>query len=376
MVEEYSLYFHVPFCRRKCDYCHFYVQPEREDAKELLLKGLLLEWQSYLPLLKHKRPLTLYFGGGTPTLFSSERLKKLLEGLSLDLSACKEITLEANPEEVTPELIAAYAACGINRVSLGVQSLNDSELKILGRTHDSARVAQAIDAIVAAGITNLSIDLMYDLPDQTLESWKRTLSQAVSFPITHLSLYNLTIEPHTAFDRKRRLLTPRLPSSEASAAMFEEACDALTRGGFDQYEISAFARQGKIAVHNSGYWTDRPFLGLGPSAYSYWGGERFRNIPHLKKYVEALEKGESPVDEREKLDPIAHVKELFVLRLRLLQEGVDLKRFVERYGALPKELDQGVRKLIGLGLLKEKEGVLKLTHQGVLFYDTVASELI
>lgn len=376
MVEEYSLYFHIPFCRRKCDYCHFYVQPEREDAKDLLLKALLMEWQSLLPLLKSKSPLTLYFGGGTPTLFGPDRLSKLLEGLSLDLSSCKEITLEANPEEVTPSLIAAYAACGINRVSLGVQSLNDSELKILGRTHDSARVTQAIEAILTAGITNISIDLMYDLPDQTLDSWKRTLSQAVNFPITHLSLYNLTIEPHTAFDRKRRLLTPRLPSSETSTAMFEEACHALKMGGFQHYEISAFARQGKIAVHNSGYWTDRPFFGLGPSAYSYWGGERFRNIPHLKKYAEALEKGESPVDEREKLDPIAHLKELFVLRLRLLQEGVNLKRFVTRYGALPKEVDQGVNKLREQGLIEEKGGVLKLTPKGVLFYDTVATELI
>jgi len=203
---DISLYFHIPFCTRKCDYCHFYVLPDKEPWKVQLMEGLLLEWQRQLPLLQNKNIVSIYFGGGTPSLLGPERVATILEWIQ---ETCPfslqhtEITLEANPENVTLPLMQAYAAAGINRISLGIQTLSDSLLATLTRQHNAQRAIDAVWLTSQAGVKNISIDLMYDLPGQDLSSWEKTLSEAIKLPITHLSLYNLTLEPHTVFFKKK-----------------------------------------------------------------------------------------------------------------------------------------------------------------------------
>ncbi len=364
------LYIHIPFCTKKCDYCHFYVIPDKEPYKQQLVEGLKLEWQSYWPMIADKQIESVYFGGGTPSLIGPGPIQDILSWIP-NLAPDAEITLEANPENATVKLMQDYANAGINRVSIGVQTLDDSLLKKLGRLHDGARAKEAVRNTAEAGIENISIDLMYDLPQQTLEIWEGTLDEVVKLPITHLSLYNLTIEPHTPFYKHRKQIESQVPDAETSLQMYETAIEKLTQAGLAQYEISAFAKEGCQSRHNVGYWTARPFLGLGPSAFSYWEGQRFRNVAHLNKYHAALIAGNSPVDFKEALDPKSRVRELLAIRIRLV-EGIDLKDFPD----LDVEGEEILQRLAHEGFLERSGTRFRLTRRGILFYDTVAVELI
>lgn len=356
-----SLYFHIPFCTKKCPYCHFYVIPDRLPYHKILTDALHLEWERQLPLLEGKSITSIYFGGGTPTLFAGigDLLAKIPRAPDC------EITIEANPEESSLSLFSHLRSLGLNRLSLGVQSLDDRSLHTLERIHSAEKARQALFDAEKAGFQNVSIDLMYDLPGQTEESWRYTLDQLPDLPIHHLSLYNLTIEPHTVF-HKRRVQTP---SGDLSLRFLTAALAKLEAIGLKRYEISAFARPGHQSRHNLGYWTARPFLGYGPSAFSYWNGERFRNIANLNRYACLLKENHSPVDFKERLPYPANVKELLAVRIRLL-EGALLPSL------LPPETTAAIHKLQRQGLLRLEGSQLNLTEQGLLFYDTVASELI
>lgn len=314
--------------------------------------------------------VSIYFGGGTPALLGATYIAEILSWLP-NLSPHIEITLEANPDVIDTELIKSYAEVGINRLSIGVQTFNEALLKVLGRTHNAHQASQAVIAAANSGITNISIDLMYDLPKQSLVDWQDTLDKACSLPITHLSLYNLTIEPHTLFFKKQALLRPNLPSEEESTRMYLSALETLNRVGLEQYEISAFARQGLYSRHNVGYWTGRPFLGFGPSAFSYMEGKRFRNIANLSKYLKSLEKGLFPIDYEEKLEPEAALRETLTIALRL-NCGLNLSLFPP----LPANTLISINYLKQEGFLAQIGDTLKLTEKGILFYDTVAIELI
>lgn len=368
MSTSYGLYFHIPFCTKKCPYCHFYVIPEHEDSKDALLAGLKAEIGHWQPVSRSMSPVSVYFGGGTPSLFGPERIAALLQQVG---GAPTEVTLEANPGDITPELMAAYRDAGINRVSIGVQSFDDNLLQHLGREHSAADAAEAVTIVRDAGIDNITIDLMYDVPHQTMDLWQQTLDTACSLPISHLSLYNLTIEPHTAFHKKRNALAQVLPDPDASAAMYKTAIRTLEAGGLQQYEISAFAKPGKRAIHNTGYWTGRPFLGFGPSAYSYWDGWRFRNTPNLRKYCRAVEAGTSAVDEQEKLLGEAHIRELLIVGIRL-REGIELTAI----GATSDTILRDLRSLEKQELITINGQHATLTQRGILFYDTVAETLV
>lgn len=372
-----SLYFHVPFCTRKCDYCHFYVLPNREDLKVQYMESLWQEWEFRLPELIGKNIATIYFGGGTPALLGAERINTILgwikDSFSLDASA--EITLEANPENVTLELMQAYREAGINRASLGIQTLHDPLLITLGRTHSAKKATEAVHLTAQAGLANISIDLMYDLPDQQLSQWESTLHEITTLPITHLSLYNLTIEPHTLFFKKKNDLLKRIPDEQTSLVMYQTAVDVLQAAGLNQYEISAFTKEDFASKHNTGYWIGRPFLGFGPSAFSYWQGRRFRNAANIRQYAKDLREGRSPVDFEEALDPDAMRRELLAIRLRLL-EGVDLEKFQREYGLLQLETLNVLKDLQEQGFVWLDGSRTKLTRRGILFYDTVAVELI
>ncbi|MCK4934810.1 MAG: radical SAM family heme chaperone HemW [Simkaniaceae bacterium] len=371
-LESVSVYFHIPFCSKKCPYCHFFVLPDKKSLKDQLLVGFKKEWQAKLSSLKNKNIVSIYFGGGTPTLFVNPGIKNLLQWTNdLHLDPNIEITVEANPETVTLALMKELKSYGVNRISIGVQSLDNDQLLILGREHSANKAIDAVNITKKAGIDNITLDLMYDLPHQTLQNFSKTLDQIENLPITHLSLYNLTIEPQTAFYKKRETLINHLPSDENSLKLLELACKRLETMGLKRYEISAFARDGAISIHNTGYWKARPFHGFGPSAFSYIEGRRFRNIAHSKKYLEQ----EVPIDFEEKLEDDEHKNELLAIHLRLL-DGVDLPSFQKTHGPLPKQTLINLQILHAEKYLELSQTKVKLSNKGLLFYDTVATKII
>lgn len=324
--------------------------------------------------LEGKNIVSIYFGGGTPTLIGPDSINRILSWIPNIAPDC-EISLEANPEEITPILMQGMKKAGINRVSIGVQSLEDDSLKILGRSHNSKKAIAAINDTYNAGISNISIDLMYELPQQTLESWKSTLRQLNQLPITHLSLYNLTIEPNTSYFKRKKQLTPLLPLQETSLEMLQCAVSQFESMGLKRYEISAFAKEGKESKHNIGYWTARPFWGFGPSAFSYLDQKRSRNMAHLNRYASLLKEGKSPTDFSEQLPYPDNLHELLAVELRLVK-GVDLDDFQKRHGQLPSETFEKMDALTQKGWLEMMGKNVRLTNSGLLFYDTVAVELI
>lgn len=376
-LKPVSLYVHLPFCSHICGYCHFYVVPDQEILKQMLLEALKREWKQVMHHLTDCTCVSIYFGGGTPALFGPERISELLtcfrQGCVVAQDA--EITLEVNPENASRALFNAYAAVGVNRVSIGVQSFDDGLLRTLTRHHSAQSAQDAVYNASKAGMKHISIDLMYDTPKQTRSIWSQTLQTAMALPITHLSLYNLTIEPHTPFDRKRAELDKQRPKPRDARAMYAQAIDVMEQAGWTHYEISAFGRGQEVSKHNLGYWTGRPFLGLGPSAYSFWEGKRFRNLPHLKNYCAQMEEGKSAIDFSENLSVDAAHREQLILRLRT-KAGVEKKVFQQEYGPFSAETLSLFRRFEEQGWLKEERERILLTREGQLFYDSIAVELV
>lgn len=341
------------------------------------MEGLLLDIDAWRPQIADKQLVSIYFGGGTPSLLEVKDLQILIDKVKsiIPCSHDIEVTLEANPESVTLEKMREYRAAGVNRISIGVQSFDDHLLKKLGRTHHAKAAREAIEKTVAAGISNISVDLMYDIPGQTIDSWQETLKQVCTLPITHLSLYNLTIEPHTVFFKYREKLLKELPDVECSTAMYQQACTALEESGLKQYEISAFTRNNLYSRHNVGYWTARPFIGFGPSAFSYWQGKRFRAVANLNRYVEALRENRSPIDFSEELPEKEKRRELLAIALRL-KCGVHLPSFEAAHGLIDSETRAKLYQLEEQGLLERAGDTVAMTNRGVLFYDTIATEII
>jgi len=365
--EPVGLYVHVPFCRKKCPYCHFFVLPDNEESQISYHVALLEELFQYKQQLGEFPIRSLYFGGGTPSLY--EGIGDFLEELNPPSDI--EITIEANPEDISLDKMEQFRLLGINRVSIGVQSLVDSELLVLGRTHSRVRAIDAVWETYTAGFSNISIDLMYELPFQTEESFNKTLTTLEKLPITHLSLYNLTFEQNTVFTKQKKTLLPHVPSGRSSSKMLKNAVSTLESMGLARYEISAFAKPGFEAVHNTGYWQGTPFIGLGPSAFSFLGGARYKNVAHLKKYMQALDQGTFPIDFYEKLPEADALAERLAVHLRLFN-GVNMHEFP----SLPSDLKNRVETLQTEGLLRTKDNRLMLTSKGKLFYDTVGAGLI
>lgn len=376
---QVSLYIHIPFCSKKCHYCHFFVIPDKELFQKKFLAAFLQEWQLKLSLLKDKQIVSIYFGGGTPTRLSLVYLSEIVTVISsskLMYSSDCEMTIEANPEDVNLELLQLLKDLRFNRISFGTQSFNDNELISLGRGHTASQSITAIRMAHLAGFDNLSIDLMFELPHQTRSSWKKTLSQLRDLPIKHLSLYNLTFEPHTVFYKKKQQLQKVIPSPEECLPMLQEAVESLQQMGFERYEISAFAKTKAYSVHNTGYWLGRSFLGYGPSAFSYWGKKRFSNLSHFNQYCQLLDQGKDPVGFSEQLAFPSNLYELFAIQLRLCC-GVNLPIFEQTHGSLPTHfLETCERLIVEEKWLARNKDHLFLTDKGMLFYDSVAAELI
>ncbi|MEN8199634.1 MAG: radical SAM family heme chaperone HemW [Thermodesulfobacteriota bacterium] len=373
-----SLYIHIPFCAAKCVYCSFNSHAGMERLHERYVDALCLEMEQSVPH-GHVDPLeTLFLGGGTPTLLSPHLLEKVLATCRncFPHGAQPEISIEANPGTVNREKLSILRACGVNRLSIGVQSFDDQELKRLGRIHSAGEAVEAVEMAREVGFSNISLDLMYGLPGQDPESWRASLEKGLQLAPQHLSLYQLTLEEGTPLARMVARGEQSLADDEGVAAM-DEITAELTRGaGLAQYEISNYASQGGQCCHNVNYWKNGEYFGFGAGAVSYRRGHRLRNGGDPEEYCTLLEAGRSVVVEEESLDQEASFRETVIMGLRM-NLGLSLQVLHERYGMEPVAYYGDVlRSLLDRELLEERGGFLRLTEQGRRFANLVMAELV
>jgi oxygen-independent coproporphyrinogen-3 oxidase len=366
MSAPLGLYLHVPFCRTRCRYCDFYRVGENTERQVSFLGGLRREIEGWTAF--HGRAVdTVFFGGGTPSLLSPVQVGAVLDQLAsrFRLAGDAEITAECNPSDLSPEKLAAYRSAGLNRLSLGVQSLNERELRLLGRRHDAERARQCVAWARDAGFENLSLDLMLAIPGQTDASFGRTLEGVMALEPDHLSLYLLEVHEKSEMDFLRRERPRLFPGEEAQRRRYLRAADTLTRAGLEHYEISNFSRPGKKSRHNLKYWRCDDFLGLGPAAHSCMDGRRFRHAPDLEAWLaDPLAVEELPCD---------LASERVFLGLRL-DEGVaesDVARAARLEG---RELADQLEQLSAF--LARADGRIRLTEEGRLVSNAVLAELL
>jgi oxygen-independent coproporphyrinogen-3 oxidase len=365
-VETLGVYVHVPFCRTRCRYCDFYRVGENAARMDLFLRALSREIEG-VSMPSASAVDSVFLGGGTPSLLSPEQVSDVLGELRqrFRLTSDCEISLESNPSDLTVERLDSYRRVGVNRLSVGVQSLCDRELELLGRRHDARHAERCVSWAREAGFDNVSIDLMLGIPGQTAAGFRRTVERAVGLGIDHLSVYLLEVHAGSEIDGLRRLRPALFPSEEAQCRRYEWLAGRLPSGGLEQYEISNFARRGARCRHNMKYWHRKPFLGFGPSAHSCVGDRRWRRPPDLQGYLAApLAEEEQATDERE---------ESIFLGLRLV-EGVELEDLAARL-----DLDGAALALrIGamapyLELVDER---VRFTVRGFLVSNAVLTELL
>jgi putative oxygen-independent coproporphyrinogen III oxidase len=372
--EPRSVYVHVPFCRHRCGYCDFTLVAGRDDLIESYLAALDRELDSAAGTVELD---TLFLGGGTPTHLSPAQLARLFDFLfrRFHLVAGAEFSVEANPADITDERVAVLADAGVNRVSLGVQSFDDAILRTLERDHDAAIVETAVERL-RRRIENVSLDLIFAVPGQSRSLWKETLRQAIALRPTHVSAYGLTVEKGTAFwNRRRKGFLPSLPD-EVERQMYAAAMDDLTAAGFEQYEISNFARPGFACRHNEVYWTGRPYLAFGPGAASFVNGVRETNHRSVTTWINRVLSGQSPLMESEQLPPEDAARERLVIGLRRTV-GIDLAAFSTETGFKIDQLAaEPIQRHVTGGLLERTPTHLRLTREGQFLSDSVTVDLL
>ena len=368
-----SAYVHIPFCTQICYYCDFSKVFIKNQPVDSYLEHLLQEFHSY----DIQKLRTLYIGGGTPTALSASQLEVLLEGLTknLDLSVLEELTIEANPGDLDADKIAVLQNSAVNRVSLGVQTFDDKMLKKIGRSHTEKDIYENIDRLKLAGFDNISIDLIYALPGQTMDQVKDNVAKAIALDIPHMSLYSLILENHTVFmNRMRRGKLP-LPKEELEAEMFDYIIAELERAGFEHYEISNFSMPGFESRHNLMYWDNAEYYGIGAGASGYVDGVRYKNHGPIRRYLKAVEEGSARINE-EHLSQREQMEEEMFLGLRK-KSGVSMARFEEKFGRSFQELyGDVVRELIQQGLMQVEGDCVRMTKRGLFLGDTVAERFI
>jgi len=368
-----SAYVHIPFCTQICYYCDFSKVFIKNQPVDSYLKHLLEEFRSY----DIQKLRTLYIGGGTPTALSAPQLEVLLDGLTknLDLSALEELTIEANPGDLDADKIAVLKQSPVNRVSLGVQTFDNKMLKKIGRSHLEKDIYENIDRLKLAGFDNISIDLIYALPGQTMAQVKDNVAKAISLDIPHMSLYSLILENHTVFmNRMRRGKLP-LPKEELEAEMFEYIIAELERAGFEHYEISNLPKPGFESRHNLMYWDNAEYYGIGAGASGYVDGIRYKNHGPIRHYLNAVETGDARITE-EHLTQKEQMEEEMFLGLRK-KSGVSMARFEEKFGRSFDGLyGEIIRDLVQQGLMQIDGDRVRMTKRGLFLGDTVAERFI
>ncbi|GAB3635657.1 radical SAM family heme chaperone HemW [Hymenobacter arcticus] len=373
-----GLYLHIPFCKQACHYCDFHFSTSmglKGQFVEALIQEMALR-RTYLP--DPTAPLeTIYFGGGTPSLLTAAELYRIFEAIALNfnVSPQAEITLEANPDDLTPAKLAELAASPINRLSIGLQSFHEPHLRLMNRAHSAAESGQAVRAAQAAGFENISVDLIYGIPAPSHAVWEADLAKLFELNVPHVSAYALTIEPDTAFGRRLQKGTFVAPPDEFVAQQFELLLNELRRKGYEQYEISNFCQPGRESRHNANYWRGVPYLGLGPSAHSFDGRSRQYAVANNPQYVAAvLEHGEVPATV-EQLSPLDQANEYLLTTLRT-SRGCDLTylRNELNMNLLADKTDY-LQSLVAQGMATLESDVLRLTDAGKLLADHITLEL-
>lgn len=383
-----GIYIHIPFCKQRCIYCDFYSTTSQEKENryiEAVCTELELRKQS-LPDPVH----TIYIGGGTPSLLNPASVKQLKECIDRNYRVMPdlEFTVEANPDDISPEWLEAMSRTGVNRISMGVQTFHDGHLKLLRRRHNSERAIQAVHLCQEHGFRNISIDLIYGLPEQTLEEWKADVAQAIALNVQHLSAYALIYEENTALWRMREQNKVQEADEELSLSMFEYLITELKNNGFEHYEISNFGLPGFHSRHNSSYWNDTPYLGCGASAHSFIGMERMYNTANIDQYIKDITRCREEnlpykeVCHCEVLDRYEHYNDRIITGLRTAA-GLDLEKLEQDFGT---ELKNYCLKMAAphlkentLQITEENghpQGVLKLSHRGLFLSDGIMSDLL
>ncbi|QUB47971.1 radical SAM family heme chaperone HemW [Prevotella sp. oral taxon 475] len=379
-----GLYIHIPFCASRCIYCGFYsttAVASQDRYTDALCREMQMQKDYLLKALNatpHMELSTIYLGGGTPSQLSGENLEKLFDTIynkvyqdQLPVSATAEVTIECNPDDITPQFASILSSLPVNRVSMGVQTFSDERLKFLRRRHSAREVDQAIGRLRQAGIGNISIDLMFGFPQETMADWRIDLQQALSLEVEHISAYSLMYEEGTVLYRLQQEKRVRETDEETSLAMYNLLIDELTAHGFEHYEISNFARPGFRSRHNSSYWQAVSYLGLGASAHSYNGYSRQWNVADIRQYIEAIERGVLPA-EIETLDADTQYNDRIATALRT-REGIDLSVLEKPYQTYLEEL---AIPHIWRGHLVLKDGCLALSRSGIFISDSIMADLM
>jgi oxygen-independent coproporphyrinogen-3 oxidase len=370
-----GIYFHIPFCSQACHYCNFHFSVNTAKAGQMM-DAMRTELRLRADYLEGESVASIYFGGGTPSLLAPAAIAGLLQDaagyFSIDSEA--EVTLEANPDDINPEKCHAWSDLGINRLSIGIQSFNDSALQWMNRSHTAAQALTSIAIAREAGIDNLNIDLIYGIPGLTDEEWKATLDKVIALDIQHISAYALTVEPQTALDIFIRRQQAEAPDEAAMERQFHIMTQMLQAAHYQHYEISNFCRDGFASQHNSSYWNGAPYLGIGPSAHSFNGHSRQWNIANNSLYIQACENGAPPF-EREELSSNDKLNEYLMTGLRQ-SHGIDLIDVAGRFGdAASDKIRSALQSPAFEGNIIISGNVIRLTEQGKLLADGLISRL-
>ena len=377
-VTPVGIYIHIPFCLKKCSYCHFLSFPFDNEIGRRYMDALRRELWTFTDGHQdgHRKEPTIvdsiYFGGGTPSLIPAEWIAGILDECRrlFPLAADWEISMEANPGTVSQHKAAAYRVAGVNRISLGAQSFADVELRTVGRIHDTAAIADSLTVLADAGFENISLDLMIGLPEQTARSWRETLRVATGFPIRHISVYMLDVDDSSPLRVHGGKGTLTLPDEELVADLYVETIGYLHSCGFAQYEISNFAKPEHAARHNLKYWRRVPVYGFGLGSHSFDGCCRYANVSELDEYFRQVESGNRPVSWRTEITGKQALEEMFFLGLRLT-EGIDLRKISNEEKMLLEERRGALEEFCSVDLLEWTDTCLRLTPRGMLLSNEV-----
>ncbi len=370
-----GIYIHIPFCKQACHYCDFHFSTKLSYQADMVA-ALLIELTKRKDYLGNETIQTIYFGGGTPSLLTNDEITLILDKITalFKVDNQAEITLEANPDDLSPFKLKALQTAGINRLSIGIQCFDDQQLLQMNRAHRADEAVSAVKSAQDIGLENISIDLMYGLPDSTLKSWENTLIKAISLQAPHISAYCLTIEPQTFFGHLEAQSKLDLPSEEIIARQYEIMVDTLKQHNYIHYEVSNFCLPGKFAVHNSNYWKRQKYLGIGPSAHSYNLTSRQFNVKNNHHYLQRIANDHIPF-EKEDLTRLDQANDYLLTSLRTIW-GCNLSVLKENFKVdLVDKFQQKIATYFQEGLLTQNEDTITLTEAGMLLADQITSEL-
>ena len=371
-----GIYIHIPFCKKRCIYCDFFSTTQNEKRLEYV-KAVCKEMKQRVPYLSGEPIETIYIGGGTPSQLNHEELALIFHTIfeNYEIKTGAEITLEANPDDLDSAYVNMLRTLPINRISMGIQTFQDETLKLLNRRHNAQQAKDAVDNCKKAGFNNISIDLIYGLPNETIESWKNDLAQAIALHPEHISAYHLIYEEGTPLWELRKKHQVDEVNEDLSNLFFDTLIKELKRAGYEHYEISNFCLPGHHSRHNSSYWTEKKYLGLGPSAHSYDGVSRQWNVANLDQYMEGINRGE-PLFEIEELDLYTQYNDYVITSMRTCW-GMSLDKLKHKYGA--KLYDYCIKMVtphLKQGTVEIEGDILRFTPSGIFISDGIMSDML